>query len=881
MPSDKEIKQDILRKASREPEKYYPAELLGEMGFERRVCRFCGKGFWSKEERGHCDEPECRMKAGELPYGFIGRGSEMSYHEAWERWKKIFSENGHTVIPRYPVVARWRDDVEFVQASIYDFQPHVVSGEVDPPANPLLVPQVCLRFNDVENVGLSGRHYSSFVMVGQHAFNYPDKWVYFKDRGLWFIHEFLEKGLGLSDGEIVFHEDAWAGGGNFGVSMEFFSQGLEIGNQVYMEYQLTPSGIRELPIKVIDMGAGLERHPWIVSGKPTSYEIVFRHSFRKASGELGVEYDRDFWAEFGKYAGILNVDEKSLEESWRAISDFTGFSKDDIIRTMRPVANLFAVLDHLRTVWFGINDGALPSNTGGGYNLRFLLRRAMNIMRRNRWEMSLSDVLHLLRHDVEKMFPELVESEDLASDVLDSEEKKYEKVLEKGRRIVLKYLGKERITASDLKTLYESHGILPEIVREMAPPGKEIDTAGFYSSLSEERKDKPAKAMPDVSGYPETERLFYESDECEAVFLGSISDGDSWWAVFDRTVFYPEMGGQEADRGKIDGVDVIDVQKAGNVILHKVKQVPWKKGDKVVMAVDAERRKRLSTHHTATHIVGLAARRVFGKHIYQAGTHKYPDRAYLDVSHYRDITDEEVEEIERIANDVVNQDVPVRAEWLPRTEAEQKYGMRIYQGGAPPGRVLRIVSILEDHQACGGIHLKSTGEARRIIITSVRKIQDSRYRIEYVAGDAADEFEQRIDRIIEEIRGIDPEPETIQERWKKKKKEWEKFLMEYGKSISDSQDTVIVRYLPVSGRDLEEISRQISGDMVVVLFSRDMSFLVHEPSGKAKEVASAIHEMLGGKSGGTDVFVRGRVERLNHGMLGDIYGKIKEIKGAG
>ncbi len=142
-------------------------------------------------------------------------------------------------------------------AGINDFQPYVVAGEIEPPAPAVLEPQFCLRFNDIDNVGITGRHYTGFIMVGQHTFNTPEKHVYFKEEGIAQIHEFLTKGLGIPADEIVFHEDVWAGGGNFGPSIEYFSSGLELGNQVYMQYeQLPDEGFRELRTKVIDMGAG-------------------------------------------------------------------------------------------------------------------------------------------------------------------------------------------------------------------------------------------------------------------------------------------------------------------------------------------------------------------------------------------------------------------------------------------------------------------------------------------------------------------------------------------------------------------------------------------------------------------------------------------------
>ena len=169
----KTLKATFREKASKDYRSYFAVDVLEENGFSRHLCSKCGKYFWSIDDRDVCGDPDC-----EGGYSFIGNSpaKKMDYIECWERFSAMFSERDYTVIPRYPVVARWRDDTDFVQASIYDFQPHVVSGSVAPPANPLVVPQFSLRFSDTDNVGISGRSLTGFVMIGQHAFVSEDEW---------------------------------------------------------------------------------------------------------------------------------------------------------------------------------------------------------------------------------------------------------------------------------------------------------------------------------------------------------------------------------------------------------------------------------------------------------------------------------------------------------------------------------------------------------------------------------------------------------------------------------------------------------------------------------------------------------------------------------
>src|SRR3989338_1628665 len=189
MPTDKEIKALFKKETQKNPDKYYATSVLKKEGFERKRCKTCQIYFWTTTNSDACGNPACSGG-----FRFIGQTpakKKLDYIGVWTEFSRLFSKWGYTPIKRYPVVARWRADTDFVQASIYDFQPYVVNGEVEPPANPLVVPQFCLRFNDIDNVGITGSHYSGFLMIGQHAFVNKKEWnqeKYFKD-----IHDWLEK----------------------------------------------------------------------------------------------------------------------------------------------------------------------------------------------------------------------------------------------------------------------------------------------------------------------------------------------------------------------------------------------------------------------------------------------------------------------------------------------------------------------------------------------------------------------------------------------------------------------------------------------------------------------------------------------------------------
>jgi alanyl-tRNA synthetase len=175
-----------------------------------------------------------------------------------------------------------------------------------------------LRFNDLDNIGLTGRHYSGFIMLGIQVFNYPDKYHFFKDECVEFNYRWLTETLKIDPDEITFIEDVWAGGGNLGPSIEYFVRGLEVGNMVFMQYKTFHDGSREeLDVKVIDVGIGLERIAWLVNGSYTSYTDTFAKALAYMQPLVEVNIDKDIWNKFGPYSCTLNIDETDdIEKTW-------------------------------------------------------------------------------------------------------------------------------------------------------------------------------------------------------------------------------------------------------------------------------------------------------------------------------------------------------------------------------------------------------------------------------------------------------------------------------------------------------------------------------------------------------------------------------------
>jgi alanyl-tRNA synthetase len=275
-----------------------------ENDFIRKVCPKCGRAFWSQGDHPSCGESPCEE------YSFINNSpikKPYSNHEMREEYLSFFEEHDHGRVRRYPIVARWRNDVFFTQASIYDFQPWVLNEVVEPPANPLVISQTCVRFNDIDNVGRTGRHYTFFEMLAHHAFNKPGKEIYFKDRTVELCHEFYTQRLGVDKTKMRYIEEWWEGGGNSGPCVEVILEGVELATLVFMQYRETPQGRLPMNMRVVDTGYGLERSTWISQGTPSAYEAVFGPVVKMIQNELGINPDQRILEEYSKVAGAMNI----------------------------------------------------------------------------------------------------------------------------------------------------------------------------------------------------------------------------------------------------------------------------------------------------------------------------------------------------------------------------------------------------------------------------------------------------------------------------------------------------------------------------------------------------------------------------------------------
>ena len=698
--------------------------------------------FWSLNNEDFCGDSSC------VDFNFINNpptNKKYTISEFRNLFLTFFEKRNHTILNRYPVIARWRDDIYLTIASIADFQPHITSGVVQPPANPLVISQPSIRLIDLDEVGISGRHLTNFEMMGHHAFNSEEHEIYWKEETIKYCNELLFNELGIAQDKIIYKENPWTGGGNAGPALEVLVDGLELATLVFMNMiqdengTVTVKGDKYSPMKlrIVDTGYGLERFVWISKGTETIYESIFP---------------------------------KMIQE----IKDSSKIEK---------MENIYAIADHARCLAFMLGDGIVPSNVKAGYLARLVIRRALRLIQEIKLDMQLSEIVEK-QLDLLEDFPELNENRIKILEVLNLEKERYTDTIKKGSHLIKKF-SKKNMDVGELINFYDTFGLHPNIVKNVGKDfGINVEIPENFFGLVADSHSKAEKVKEKVEKIkmPKTKLLYYDNEylkEFDAVVLYSNDNK----VILDRTVFYPEGGGQPCDIGFLNtdeqSFNVTDVQKSGDVIIHFV-DGKLNVGEIVHGRIDWKRRIAIMRHHTGTHIIAGAAREVLGNHIWQSGSQLGEKQARLDVTHYTRITEKQLKEIELRSNEIVLKNLHVEKSFLDRNTAEKRYGFRLYQGGAPKGNEIRVIRISDyEVQACGGTHLNSTLEAGAFKILRTERVQDGIERFVFSAGLAAIKNIQKNEDYLEtssDILSVMPSqlPKTVKrffDEWKSQKKE--------------------------------------------------------------------------------------------------------------
>jgi alanyl-tRNA synthetase len=883
-------------------EEEYKLQFFKDNGYSRKICESCGSPFWSLADEKNCGDTPCQ------PFTFIGdpllkRGIGMNEMRA--TFLGFFENRGHEKVERYPIIPRWRDDVLLVSASIFDFQPHVTSGLVDPPANPLVISQPCIRIVDVDSVGKTGKHTTSFEMMAHHVFNSKDHPIYWKEETTAYCHELFTKDLQAKPEDLIYKEKLWIGGGNAGPSLEVIAGGLEVATLVFMNMKRDDAGdiklegemYKPLALNVVDTGYGLERMVWASLGSPTIYDAIYSDVLQplyQATGMSEKMADRAYKTALETHAvlsALVDVGSRAhvLELRSKVADDIhskgIGLSSEELFEFLETMERIYVVADHSRAVALMLSDGIVPSNIKEGYLARLLLRKTLRALQDLQIETSLEELVEINL----KAFEEIMnyDKRDVISEIVHIETEKYEDTLKKGRRLVEGRLQKGHLTTDDLVELYDAHGLHPSVVQKMGQElGTPVEVPDDFHALLAVKHEKEAlevEAEQELD-LPPTRMLYYEAPYLME-FDAEVIHSEGVKVVLDGTAFYPEGGGQESDVGVLiadgKGHKVQSVQKIGQVIVHELDSgIPA--GSMVQGKLNVERRKALMRHHTATHVLLGSARKVLGDHVWQAGALKTAEYGRLDISHYKTITEEEMAEIEMIANRKVLEGVPVTSAEMDRKEAESTYGFALYQGGVPVQKTVRVIQIEDfDVQGCGGTHCTNTNQIGLIKIMRRTGIQDGVERIEFVAGIPAIEHIQKQEAILKEASSTINVPTTqlpkaverFFKEWKSMKKQLEKVRGEEASSKFDTlvegaekvgEVSLIAEILEMDMGGLRALGQEISskGGMVGILASgvKGGSIVIARSSDvdiDALEIARKAAEVLEGSAGGSPDFAQG------------------------
>ncbi|MCX7021288.1 MAG: alanine--tRNA ligase, partial [bacterium] len=667
-------------------------------------------------------------------------------HEIKRTYLDFFVQRGHTEVPSAPLVPRDDPSLLFNSAGMVQFKPYW-AGTVPVPFTPARACslQKCFRLTDLENVGRTPRHHTFFEMLGNFSFG-----DYFKEEAVRWAWELSVEVYGMDPERIhaaVFTDDDeahrlwrevigipaervirlgaddnfWGPAGKTGAcgpsSELYWDNGPERGcgrpncrpgcecerfveywNLVFPQFDMQPDGtLAPLANRGIDTGLGVDRLTAILQGKAN-------------------DYDTDLFRPIIEAAAVI-----------------VGRDPDD--PAVRP--RLWAVADHARALTVTLAEGIFPSNTGRGYVLRRLLRRAGRLgFELGAKEPFVYRLVDSVNDVLRSSYPDILLRAERTKEALCREEERFLGTLAAGMEVfggIVKNLSGKIISGRDAYALYDTFGLPVDLTAVMAEErGLTVDLEGFEAELEAARETSRASARfhsvdggPTVTGL-ETVFRGYDALELEsrvvALFdadhgpVDTLEEGAEGTVVLDETPFYAESGGQVGDTGELttDGggvFTVTDARKAGRAHLHvgKVKSGPLAVGETVRASVDESRRRRIQAHHSATHILHWALRKVLGDHAVQAGSWVGPDYFRFDLNHPRAITQNELAEITRLVNEKILQNDPVRWRIVTLEEARRLGAMMLF-GEKYSGEVRLVETGDYSRELCGGTHARATGE---------------------------------------------------------------------------------------------------------------------------------------------------------------------------
>ena len=721
----------------------------------------------------------------------------------------FFRSKGHEIVPSSPIVVKNDPTLMFTNAGMNQFKDYFLGNKKA--ANQRVADtQKCLRVsgkhNDLEEVGVDTYHHTMFEMLGNWGFGDPARpsGGYFKKEAIEWSWELLTKVYNIPEDRLyvsVFSGDEseklpkdeesitewkkWIAADRileFGKKDNFWEMGetgpcgpcteihvdcrseeerkktdgkvfvnnddpqvIEIWNNVFIQFnRLKDGSLEPLPAKHVDTGMGLERLVRVLQGKNSNY-------------------DTDIFS--GTIAEVEKITKKKYDA---AFSPSTGGGQGEAV-AFRVIA------DHIRAIAFTIADGQLPSNTGAGYVIRRILRRAV------RYYYTYLDYRQPLLHQLlpglatqfENVFPELQQQSDFVAKVIREEEDAFLRTVDKGLSMLNEIA--HDITGEEAFKLYDTFGFPLDLTKLIAAEKKlSVDETGFDKEMQKQKTRSRAATTVDTEDWvvlKEGTNKFvgYDNLEANATVIKyrkvKAKGKEGYQLVLDTTPFYAESGGQVGDSGWMEAggskLEVIDTKRDNDLIIHFTNSIPDNLTGKVLAKVDAARRKNIVLHHSATHLVHAALRKILGTHVAQKGSLVNEEHLRFDFSHFAKMTDEEIAKVDAMVNEKIRENIPVVIKEMPKDEAMKLGAMALF--GEKYGNMVRVVIIDPGYsvELCGGTHVGATGELGFFKITHETAVAAGVRRLESVCGEKAENYLNGQFELLRVIRDTLKNPKDV------------------------------------------------------------------------------------------------------------------------
>lgn len=762
----------------------------------------------------------------------------MKSSEIRNQFLTFFKERGHLIVPSAPIVLKDDPTLMFNNSGMAQFKEYFLGNAV-PKSKRIADTQKCLRVsgkhNDLEDVGFDTYHHTMFEMLGNWSFG-----DYFKKEAIAWAWEFLTEVLKLEKDRLYvsvfegneaenvpFDQEAWdiwkqyvdedriilgnkkdnfwemGDQGPCGPCSEIHidlrtdierkavsgkslvnadhPQVVEIWNNVFMEFNRKADGsLEKLPAKHVDTGMGFERLCMAMQGVTSNYDTdVFTPLIKKVEEISGLKYTDN---------SIKNISEE----------------QDKINIAIR------VIVDHVRAVAFAIADGQLPSNTGAGYVIRRILRRAIRygFTFLSQKEAFIYKLVDVLSNQMGEAFPEIKSQKSLVENVIKEEENSFLRTLEQGLHLLENVVKETKGTiVSGVKAfeLYDTFGFPKDLTALiLKEKGLSFDEKEFETSMQEQknRSRSASEISKDdwivlIDGNVEN-FVGYDTLENEVKItryrkIDSKKDGILYQIVLDNTPFYPEGGGQVGDKGTLtsinETIEVLDTKKENNLILHITKKLPENLNGSFTAKVNSDLRFDSQKNHSATHLLHQALRTILGTHVEQKGSLVAPNYLRFDFSHFAKVTDEELQQVEDFVNQRIEEQLPlIEKRSIPFQEALNEGAMALF--GEKYGDNVRAIRFGESVELCGGTHVKNTGDIWHFKITSEGAVAAGIRRIEAISGNGVKQYFVNEENTLKEIKQSLKNPQdvlksvhSLQDENAKLKKQIEQLLKDKAKNL--------------------------------------------------------------------------------------------------